>query len=100
MSTVVASVFLFTGSYTIAEIVEAQYDTYLFFPLFPMFCLFFITSRAETNRTPFDLVEAEAELVAGYNVEYSAVFFALLFIAEYGNILLLSTFSTLLFFGG
>ncbi len=66
----------------------------------PIWVLFFITSLAETNRTPFDLVEAEAESVAGYNVEYSAVFFALLFIAEYGNILIMSTLSTLLFSGG
>lgn len=59
-----------------------------------------ITSLAETNRTPFDLVEAEAELVAGYNVEYSSVLFAMLFIAEYGNILLMSTISALFFYGG
>lgn len=65
-----------------------------------MWLLFVISSLAETNRTPFDLVEAEAELVAGYNVEYSSVFFALLFIAEYGNILIMSTISTLFFFGG
>jgi NADH-quinone oxidoreductase subunit H len=62
--------------------------------------LFIITALAETNRTPFDLVEAEAELVAGYNVEYSSVLFAMLFIAEYGNILLMSAVSALLFFGG
>lgn len=68
--------------------------------MFPIWVLFVITSLAETNRTPFDLVEAEAELVAGYNVEYSSVFFALLFIAEYGNILIMSTISTLFFFGG
>jgi NADH-quinone oxidoreductase subunit H len=59
-----------------------------------------ITSLAETNRPPFDLVEAEAELVAGYHVEYSSVFFALIFIAEYGNILLMSAIATIFFFGG
>jgi NADH-quinone oxidoreductase subunit H len=72
----------------------------LFFPLFPSFVLFFISSLAETNRPPFDLPEAEAELVSGYNVEYSAVTFALFFIGEYLNIIVSSVLITILFFGG
>jgi NADH-quinone oxidoreductase subunit H len=100
LGTIVASVILMSGSLSIIEIVHSQFDVWFFFPLFPVWVLFFITALAETNRTPFDLVEAEAELVAGYHVEYSAVFFALLFIAEYGNILIMSTMSTLFFFGG
>jgi NADH-quinone oxidoreductase subunit H len=70
------------------------------FPLFPLFLIFFICILAETNRHPFDLPEAEAELVSGYNVEYSAMGFALFFLAEYGNIILMSTLITLLFLGG
>ena len=65
-----------------------------------MFLIFFIAALAETNRIPFDLPEAEAELVAGYNTEYSGILFALFFLAEYGNILLMSTLIALLFFGG
>jgi NADH-quinone oxidoreductase subunit H len=62
--------------------------------------LFFIVSLAETNRSPFDLPEAEAELVAGYNVEYSSILFAMFFLAEYGNIILISSISTIFFLGG
>jgi len=69
-------------------------------PLLPVFVLFFITSLAETNRHPFDLPEAEAELVSGYNVEYSARGFALFFLAEYSNIILRSALNALLFLGG
>lgn len=69
-------------------------------PLLPIFIIFFISALAETNRAPFDLPEAEAELVAGYNVEYSAIIFAMFFLAEYCNMILMSTFSALAFFGG
>jgi NADH-quinone oxidoreductase subunit H len=69
-------------------------------PLLPMFFLFFICALAETNRHPFDLPEAEAELVSGYNVEYSAVGFVLFFLAEYSNIILISAVTTILFLGG
>lgn len=100
LGTVIASVMLMCGSTSIVDIVHNQSDVWFVLPLFPIWVLFFVTALAETNRTPFDLVEAEAELVAGYNVEYSAVFSALSFIAEYGNILIMSTMSTLLFFGG
>ncbi len=68
--------------------------------LFPLAIAFLISMLAETNRTPFDLPEAEAELVAGYNVEYSSLTFALFFLGEYGNMMVLSVFVTLLFFGG
>jgi NADH-quinone oxidoreductase subunit H len=69
-------------------------------PLFPMFIMFFISALAETNRHPFDLPEAEAELVAGYNVEYSAMGFALFFLGEYANMLLMSGMTVILFLGG
>jgi NADH-quinone oxidoreductase subunit H len=69
-------------------------------PLFPLFLMFFICALAETNRHPFDLPEAEAELVSGYNVEYSAMGFALFFLAEYSNIILMSTVTALFFLGG
>jgi NADH-quinone oxidoreductase subunit H len=78
----------------------AQKNIWFIFPLFPMFVLFYISMLAETNRHPFDLPEAESELVSGYNVEYSAVTFALFFLGEYANILLMSAFSSLLFLGG
>jgi NADH-quinone oxidoreductase subunit H len=69
-------------------------------PLFPCIIIFFISMLAETNRAPFDLPEAEAELVAGYNVEYSSMIFALYFLGEYSNMLLMSTLYVILFFGG
>jgi len=69
-------------------------------PLMPLFLAFFVSMLAETNRTPFDLPEAEAELVAGFNVEYSSITFALFFLGEYGNMLILSFIITLFFWGG
>jgi len=69
-------------------------------PFFPLSIIFFISILAETNRTPFDLAEAEAELVAGYNVEYSGIIFAAFFLAEYANILLMAAFFVILFCGG
>ena len=77
-----------------------QKNVWFIIPLFPMFVLFYISMLAETNRHPFDLPEAEAELVSGYNVEYSAMTFALFFLGEYANMLLMSTFSSILFLGG
>ena len=97
---IIVNVCLCAGSFNLSTIVMAQKDIWFIFPLFPMFVLFYISMLAETNRHPFDLPEAESELVSGYNVEYSAVTFALFFLGEYANILLMSAFSSLLFLGG
>lgn len=88
------------GSFNLTEIVFAQEEVWYVIPLFPIFVIFNISMLAETNRHPFDLPEAEAELVSGYNVEYSAMAFALFFLSEYGNMLLMSAFSAILFLGG
>lgn len=94
-------VILLAGSLNLTEIVAAQERTVWFvFPLLPCAVMFFISMLAETNRAPFDLPEAEAELVAGYNVEYSSIIFAMFFLGEYSNMLLMATFIVLLFFGG
>lgn len=101
LSSVYISVIMASGSMSIHGIVKLQsMGVWFVLPLFPFWVLFVICSLAETNRTPFDLPEAEAELVAGYNVEYSAISFALFFLAEYGNMLSISCISTILFFGG
>jgi len=97
---ILLSVVLCAGSFNISEIVFAQEDVWFVAPLFPVFLLFVISAFAETNRHPFDLPEAEAELVSGYNVEYSAMGFALFFLGEYSNMLLMSALISLLFFGG
>lgn len=97
---IIQTVLLVVGSVNLTDILEFQRYVFLVFPLFPSFLLFFISSLAETNRPPFDLPEAEAELVAGYNVEYSAVTFALFFIGEYLNIIVSCVLITVLFFGG
>lgn len=92
---------LLGDSLNLAEIVRKQEDTVWFiYPLFPVWIVFFVIMLAETNRAPFDLPEAEAELVAGYNVEYSSIAFALFFLGEYANMALMSSISTLFFFGG
>lgn len=97
---IIINLIIFVGSLNLTNIVLAQENVWFLFPFFPIFILFAISGLAETNRPPFDLPEAEAELVAGYIVEYSAVGFALFFIGEYSNIILSSTLSVLLFFGG
>lgn len=98
---VILPVILLAGSLNLYEIVNMQKITCWFvFPLFPCAIIFFISMLAETNRAPFDLPEAEAELVAGYNVEYSSIIFAMFFLGEYSNMLLMSTTITILFFGG
>jgi len=97
---IVLTTILCTGAFNLSTIVLAQTKTYFIIPLFPMFILFYISMLAETNRHPFDLPEAEAELVSGYNVEYSAMTFALFFLAEYSNMLLMSSFAAILFLGG
>jgi len=98
---IIMSIVLYVGSLNLLEIVFTQKDMPFGFilPFFPLFLLFFISSLAETNRPPFDLPEAEAELVAGYSTEYSSMGFALFFIAEYGNIVFMSWLNLLLFFG-
>lgn len=100
ISFIVLTVILCAGSFNLSEIIETQTKVYFIVPLFPMFLIFYISMLAETNRHPFDLPEAEAELVSGYNVEYSAMTFALFFLAEYSNMLLMSTFAAILFLGG
>jgi len=98
---IIVCVLLMVGSLNLIDIVEAQRDGWFAFSaLFPMFILFFISILAETNRHPFDLPEAEAELVAGYNVEYSSMTFALVFLGEYMNMILMSAIATILFLGG
>jgi NADH:ubiquinone oxidoreductase subunit H len=97
---IIQTCLIVVGSINLTDILEFQTYIWLVVPLFPSFVLFFISSLAETNRPPFDLPEAEAELVSGYNVEYSAVTFALFFIGEYLNIIVSSILITILFFGG
>jgi len=95
------SIFLIVGSLNLSNIVNYQIENiWLVFPLLPIFLVFFVTILAETNRHPFDLPEAEAELVSGYNVEYSSMVFALFFLGEYLAILNMCAFCTILFFGG
>lgn len=94
-------IILATNSLNFCEIILVQEKTIWFaLPFFPLFIIFFITILAETNRTPFDLPEAEAELVAGFNVEYASTIFALFFLGEYSSIILMSTFLVILFLGG
>lgn len=97
---IIISVLLFTGSLNLTQIVLSQQYIWYVVPLFPLFIIFFVSILAETNRPPFDLPEAEAELVAGYNVEYSAMGFALFFLGEYGNIILMSSLAVTLSLGG
>jgi len=97
---IVVSVLMCAGSANLTDIVRSQQDVWYARPLFPMRRRFFVSALAETNRHPFDLPEAEAELVSGYNVEYSAMGFALFFLGEYGNMILMSSMTTVRFFGG
>ena len=97
---IIISVLLSAGSLNLTQIVLSQKGLWYVVPHFPMFVIFFISTLAETNRAPFDLPEAESELVAGYNVEYSSMSFGLFFLGEYGNMILMSSMSTILFLGG
>ncbi len=98
---VIITVLLCVGSLNLSKIVEAQKDGWFVFSiLFPMFIVFFISALAETNRHPFDLPEGESELVGGFNTEYSSMSFALFFLGEYANMILLSATTTILFLGG
>ncbi len=100
MGFVIVTVLLCVGSLNLSDIVEAQRDIWFVIPLLPMAVIFFISILAETNRHPFDLPEAEAELVTGYNVEYSGMTFALFFLGEYANMILMSGMMSILFLGG
>ncbi|MFH5923685.1 NADH-quinone oxidoreductase subunit NuoH [Roseomonas xinghualingensis] len=100
MGFVIVTVLLCVGSLNLTDIVLAQKGLWFFIPLFPMFIIFFISTLAETNRAPFDLPEGESELVAGFFVEYSAMSFALFFLGEYANMILMSSLTTILFLGG
>ena len=97
---IIINVLLCVGSLNLNDIVEAQKNLWFVFPLFPMFVIFFISSLAETNRPPFDLPEAEAELVAGYQTEYSGMMYAMFWLGEYANILLMCAMGAILFLGG
>ena len=97
---IIVNVCVCVGSFNLSSIVLAQQNVWFIIPLFPMFIMFAVSMLAETNRHPFDLPEAEAELVSGYNVEYSAMTFALFFLGEYANMLLMSFFISILFLGG
>lgn len=97
---ILISVLLCVGSLNFTEIVLSQQTIWFSFPLLPIFIMFYISILAETNRAPFDLPEAEAELVAGYNVEYSAMGFALFFLGEYANMILMCSLATIFFLGG
>ena len=100
MGFIILNVVIVSGSFNLRQIVEAQEEVWYCVPLFPMYIMFFLSVLAETNRHPFDLPEAEAELVSGYNVEYSAMGFALFFLGEYANMLLMCAFTSILFLGG
>ena len=97
---IIINVLITVGSLNLSEIVRAQESLWFFIPHFPMFAIFIASILAETNRHPFDLPEAEAELVSGYNVEYSAMTFALFFLGEYANMILMSAICAILFLGG
>jgi NADH-quinone oxidoreductase subunit H len=97
---IIINVLLCVGSLNLNDIVMAQEDLWFVIPLFPMFVIFFISALAETNRPPFDLPEAEAELVAGYQTEYSGMMYAMFWLGEYANILLMCAMGSILFLGG
>ena len=97
---IIINVLLCVGSLNLKDIVNAQQSLWFVVPLFPMFVVFFISALAETNRPPFDLAEAEAELVSGYQTEYSGMMYAMFWLGEYANILLMCAMGTILFLGG
>jgi len=97
---IIVIIALCAGSFNLSVIVESQSNLWFIITFFPLWLMFFVTALAETNRHPFDLPEAEAELVSGYNVEYSAMGFALFSLGEYSNMLLMSAFNVILFWGG
>lgn len=100
MGLILVSVLLTAGSLNLSDIVNAQKSVWFFIPHFPMFVIYFISILAETNRAPFDLPECEGELVAGFNLEYSSMAFAMFFLGEYANMILMSSLTVILFLGG
>ena len=100
MGFVIVTVLICVGSLNLTDIVRAQSTIWFCVPLFPMFIIFFISALAETNRSPFDLPEGESEIVAGFFVEYSSMSFALFFLGEYANMILMSAMTAILFLGG
>jgi len=100
LSLIILTVVIFTQSLNLSVIVMSQYTVWFILPLFPAFLMFFVSALAETSRPPYDLPEAEAELVSGYNLEYASMGFAFYFIAEYTNIIFMSFFCSILFLGG
>nr|YP_007625666.1 NADH dehydrogenase subunit 1 [Crocuta crocuta]AEG77605.1 NADH dehydrogenase subunit 1 [Crocuta crocuta]AEG77618.1 NADH dehydrogenase subunit 1 [Crocuta crocuta]AOV83545.1 NADH dehydrogenase subunit 1 [Crocuta crocuta]QIP89270.1 NADH dehydrogenase subunit 1 [Crocuta crocuta] len=99
LAIILLSVLLMNGSYTLATLITTQEHTWLILPAWPLTMMWFISTLAETNRAPFDLTEGESELVSGFNVEYAAGPFALFFMAEYSNIIMMNSLTTILFFG-
>jgi NADH-quinone oxidoreductase subunit H len=98
---IMISILLCVGSLNLSDVVRAQsHGVWFFLPHFPLFIIFFVSILAETNRAPFDLPEAESELVAGFNVEYSAMTFGLFYMGEYANMILMSGIASILFLGG
>lgn len=100
MGFIIINIVILAGSFNLSDIIESQDYIWYAIPQLPMFCMFFVCALAETNRHPFDLMEAEAELVSGFNVEYAAAGFAMFFLGEYGNILLMCSLISILFLGG
>lgn len=100
MSLLILPVVLCTGTLNLIKIVEFQNNIWFFIPLLPLSIIFWISILAETNRAPFDLPEAEAEIVAGYNIEYSGILFAMFFLGEYSNMLVMASLNVIVFFGG
>ena len=97
---IIIVIILCAGSFNLNVIIESQKNAWYIIPFFPLFLMFFISALAETNRAPFDLPEAESELVSGFNVEYASMGFALFFLAEYGSIILMSVLTVIMFLGG
>nr|YP_010492269.1 NADH dehydrogenase subunit 1 [Bassaricyon gabbii]UWM94671.1 NADH dehydrogenase subunit 1 [Bassaricyon gabbii] len=99
LAIILLSLLLMNGSFTLSTLITTQEHTWLIFPAWPLAMMWFISTLAETNRAPFDLTEGESELVSGFNVEYAAGPFALFFLAEYANIIMMNILTTILFFG-
>lgn len=100
LSSAILIIIFMSGSFSFTSVIENQQAVWYVIPLFPLFLIWFISALAETNRTPFDLPEAESELVSGYNTDYSGMIFVKFFLAEYSNIILISIMATIFFWGG